>query len=115
MLQRKRKILATLLLVVFALYYANISFFYHSHTFNGHIVSHSHFHGSNHTKTGAHTTAEFSLIAAVSNFQSLQASAGVVDLVLLLVCLAILCMGAECKVVSAIPATSYLRGPPAFV
>ena len=114
MLQRKRKILATLLLVVFALYYANISFFYHSHTFNGHIVSHSHFHGSNHAKTGTHTAAEFSLIAAVSNFQSLQTSAGVVDLVLL-VCLAILYMGAECKVISAIPATSYLRGPPAFV
>jgi hypothetical protein len=59
-------------MVIFALYYANICFFYHSHIINGVTIVHSHFHGEAHTQTGTHNSSELTLIAALSVFQSLQ-------------------------------------------
>jgi hypothetical protein len=102
------------LLTLFVFHYANISFFYHSHTINGLLISHSHVHNSDHAKNGTHTVGEFSLISILSDFQSSKAATGLVGIGLFLLCLAILRLDAENKLVSAIPCHSHLRGPPAF-
>lgn len=115
MSQSKKKIIAISLLLLFAFYFANISFFYHCHTFNGYTISHSHIHGSNHTKTSTHTANGFSFILTQSNFQSLMATACTVAIGISWVCLAIFRIGTTCKIISVKPSTSYLRGPPAFV
>jgi len=110
--QRKKQILAGVLIFIFALYYADITFFYHSHNINGFTISHSHFHGSNHAKTGMHTASELSLISVLSDFQSLQTVVCFAGIGLFLLCLTILSIGSEQKTVSAIPCYSYLRAPP---
>lgn len=113
--QRKKQILASVLLFLFALYYANITFFYHSHNINGFTISHSHFHGSNHAKTGTHTASDLALIDSLSAFQSLQATVCYAGIGLFLFCLAVLRIGSEQKRVSVAPCHSYLRAPPSLL
>lgn len=113
-MQKKRKIVACLLLTLFVCHYANISLFYHSHTVNGLLVSHSHIHTSDHAKTGKHTASDFSLISGLSDFQSLKAVVCFAGIGLFLFCLAILRLNAVNKLVSTVPIYSYLRGPPAM-
>lgn len=110
--QRKKQVLAGILIMVFAFYYANISFFYHSHNINGFTISHSHFHGSNHAKAGTHTASELSLLSVLSDFQSLQTTACFAGIGLFLLCLAIIRIGSEQKRSSVTTGLSYLRAPP---
>lgn len=69
---RYKSIIASIFLLVFGLYFANISLFYHQHIIGGKVISHSHFHNSNHTQDPcdplAHTTDEIILIQLNSNF-----------------------------------------------
>ncbi|MDR0430015.1 MAG: hypothetical protein LBH58_06005 [Tannerellaceae bacterium] len=74
MSQRSKQIIARILFLVFALYYANICFFSHSHTINGATIIHSHIHGKAHAQTGAHSNSELTLISVLSAFLSLQAT-----------------------------------------
>ncbi|MDR0692387.1 MAG: hypothetical protein LBF69_05055 [Prevotellaceae bacterium] len=74
MSDRRKQLISRLLMVIFALYYANICFFYHSHIINGVTIVHSHFHGKAHTQTDTHSSNELTLISALSVFQSLQAN-----------------------------------------
>jgi hypothetical protein len=70
MSQKSKQFVALTLVVIFALYYANICFFYHSHIINGSTIIHSHIH----SETGTHSESELTLISALSVFQSLQAA-----------------------------------------
>lgn len=112
MSQRKKQILASMLLFIFTLYYVNITFFYHSHTINGLKFSHSHFHGAEHPKTNTHTASEISLIAVLSTFQSLQTTVCFAGIGLFLLVLTVLLIGTEQKAISVTSIHSYLRAPP---
>lgn len=74
MSKSRRQVISCVLVVVFALYYANISFFYNSHVINGVTIVHSHFHGKNHEQSDTHSENELKLISVLSFFQSLQAT-----------------------------------------
>jgi hypothetical protein len=104
----------SILILIFVFYYANISFFYHSHTINRLTIRHSHFHGVNHTKTGTHSDSELSLISVLSAFQSLQAALCCAGTGLFLSFMIIFRIGAEEKPVSTVYGTSLLRAPPAL-
>ncbi|MDD4659822.1 MAG: hypothetical protein PHF73_04035, partial [Massilibacteroides sp.] len=69
---KSRQILSVFFILVFALYYADICFFYHSHVINGATIVHSHFHSKAHTQTGTHSESELTLISALSVLQSVQ-------------------------------------------
>ncbi|MDL2255480.1 hypothetical protein LJC38_02720, partial [Parabacteroides sp. OttesenSCG-928-K15] len=113
--QRKKQILISILLFLFALHYANITFFFHSHNINGFTVSHSHFHDNHHAKAGTHTASELALIDVLSAFQSLQAAICQAGIGLFLLCMAVLRIGSEQKRVSVTPCHSYLRAPPVLL
>lgn len=74
MSKRRRQVISCVLVVIFALYYANISFFYNSHVINGVTIVHSHFHGKTHKQTGTHSESELTLMSVLSFFHSLQAN-----------------------------------------
>ena len=74
MSKSRRQVISCVLVVIFALYYANISFFYNSHVINGVTIVHSHFHGKNHEQSDTHSENELKLISVLSFFQSLQAT-----------------------------------------
>ena len=114
MSERKKQLCAGILILIFALYYANISFFYHSHTINGLTMSHSHFHGAAHTKSGTHTASELSLISVLSAFQSLLPSACMVGMGGMLHVVTVFRITCGEKPVSASPGSIRLRAPPAF-
>lgn len=103
-----------MLVIIFALYYANISFFYHSHIINGFSISHSHIHNSEHAKTGTHSEAELLSIALPSNFQSLPAALCSAGIELFILFLVIIRVPSEQQPISAVVTHSYLRGPPAL-
>jgi hypothetical protein len=113
-IQRKKNILAVILLFIFALYYVNMNFFFHIHYINGFVISHSHFHDINHSKKGTHTASEISLINALSSFHSLQASLSFVGIGLFLFTVTTFQIGSEQKPLSLTLFHSYLRGPPAL-
>lgn len=79
MARKKKQINSRLLFLLFALYYANISFFYHSHNVDGTIVVHSHFYNKNHEQNGNHTEKEIHTLTHISAFQSVAACNYVVD------------------------------------
>ncbi|MDL2322636.1 hypothetical protein LJC52_01470 [Bacteroidales bacterium OttesenSCG-928-A17] len=114
MLQRKRLIIANILLILFAFYYANISFFYHSHILTGRTIWHSHLHDTNHAKSGTHSENELSLISVLSHFQSLQAALCLFGIGLFLLFLRVFRMDEESKPVSTTPLVLSLRAPPAL-
>jgi hypothetical protein len=69
----RRRLISCILIAIFALYYANICFFYHTHIINGVTIVHSHIHSKAHAQTGIHSSSELTLITVLSFFQSLQA------------------------------------------
>lgn len=71
--QKFKRLIGITLMVIFALYYANICFFYHGHIINGVTIVHSHFYGKGHVQTGTHSVSELTLISALSVFQSCAA------------------------------------------
>ena len=113
MSQRKKQRLAAILILIFAIYYANISFFYHSHTINGLTISHSHFYGDTHTKSGTHTASELALISVLSVFQSPQAALCATGVGMWLHAAKIIRSRIAEKPLAASPVHFYLRAPPA--
>jgi hypothetical protein len=108
--QKSKQIVALILMTVFAFYYANICFFYHSHIVNGTTIVHSHMYSK--TSAGTHTISELTLISALSVFHSLQAnvcSAGSSVFFILQIC--ILPFQGE-KFISTPVACISLRAPP---
>jgi hypothetical protein len=87
---KSKQLISCLLIVIFALYYANICFFYHSHIINGVTIVHSHFHGEAHSQAGTHSSSELTLISMLSSFHSLQASLCFAGLVIFLLLQAII-------------------------
>ena len=62
-----RNIKALLLLVLFVVYWSNITLFYHVHTVDDQVYVHSHFFsGSASHPTHTHTAQQFQLIAQLS-------------------------------------------------
>ncbi|MDR1719854.1 MAG: hypothetical protein LBR67_07030 [Dysgonamonadaceae bacterium] len=55
---------------MFAFYYVNTCFFYHSHIINGVTIVHSHIHSNSHAQTGSHSESELTLISVLSDIQS---------------------------------------------
>ncbi|MDR1644952.1 MAG: hypothetical protein LBS05_03880 [Tannerellaceae bacterium] len=74
MTRRKKQIVATILLTVFAFYYANVCFSYHTHIIHGTTIVHSHFHTKAHAQADSHSSSELTLIAALSILQSPEAA-----------------------------------------
>ena len=115
MSQRKKQILAGALVFLFALYYANSHFFYHTYTKDGVTVTHSHIHDKAHAQNGSHSQGELSLISFLSTFQSFQALIcffGIGGLFLLFT--AIFRIDYKESPVSTITGTISLRAPPAI-
>lgn len=114
MTQKSKQIIASVLVAIFALYYANICFFYHSHIINGTTIVHSHIHNKEHTQTGTHSESELTLISVLSSFQSLQAALTIVSLGIVSLLLAIILPVVEKKTVRDICSDITLRGPPSL-
>ena len=110
--QRSRQLVARILFVVFALYYANICFFYHSHIINGATIVHSHFHSKDHTQTGSHSESQLTLISAIAAFQSLQAALFSIGLGVFLFLLATILPAFEKRAVRNFALCTTSRGPP---
>jgi len=114
MSQKSKQIIARILILVFALYYANICFFYHSHIINGTTIVHSHFHNKTHTQSGSHGESEITLISALSVFQSLQAVLCIIGLGLFFLLLTTILPLSEKKTAGHLITCIPLRAPPAL-
>jgi len=69
-----RSILASLLLVMFVVFYANITFFPHSHQIGDMVITHSHFYGGITTTSQpahSHSAAGYAVISELSLFLTL--------------------------------------------
>jgi hypothetical protein len=113
--QTKRQLHACILILVFAFYYVNISFFYHSHTINRITILHSHLHGTNHNKTNPHSDSELSLITALSLFHSLQATICAAGAVSFPSFLTLISTGTEEETLAPVYGNPLLRAPPALL
>ncbi|MDR3141864.1 MAG: hypothetical protein LBU37_09100 [Tannerellaceae bacterium] len=70
MLQRGRQVAVWFLMLMFATYYVDVTFFQHSHIINGVTIVHSHFHNKAHPQSGTHSANELTMISTLSDFQS---------------------------------------------
>ncbi|MEA5128398.1 hypothetical protein [Proteiniphilum sp.] len=114
MLWKGKRLIASVLFVVFTFYYVDICFFSHSHTINGTTVVHSHLHNKAHTETGTHSDSELKLISSLSAFHTLAADMSPVILgVLMLLGMFILPFFEE-KIYSKPAACITLRAPPSL-
>ncbi|SFK56863.1 hypothetical protein SAMN05216357_103127 [Porphyromonadaceae bacterium KH3CP3RA] len=112
MLWKSKRLIASILFVVFTFYYVDICFFSHSHIINGTTVVHSHLHNKAHTQTGTHTDSELKLISSLSAFETLAADlSAVIPGVLILLQVFILPFLKE-KIYSKPAACISLRDPP---
>lgn len=114
MSKKSKQITARILFLVFALHYANICFFSHSHSINGATIVHSHFHGQAHTQTGTHSDSELTLISALSVFQSLQATLYFTGLGIFLSLQLFILPSFEKRITTNPVACISLRAPPAL-
>jgi hypothetical protein len=112
MFRKNKQVIAYILIVIFASYYANICFFYHSHVINGATIVHSHFYNKTHTQTGTHGEKEITLIPALSVFQSLQAAVYFIGLGIFFLFQAFILPFYEKRILSAPVACISLRAPP---
>ncbi|MDR0750363.1 MAG: hypothetical protein LBF62_12465 [Tannerellaceae bacterium] len=102
------------MIVIFAFYYANICFFYHSHIINGVTIVHSHVHDDAHAQTGTHSVTELALISALSAFQSLQITLCFIGLGLFFLLQAIIRPFAGDRIIHRTATRISLRAPPAL-
>jgi hypothetical protein len=112
---RIRQIISTFFLILFVLYYINITFFEHTHIINGVTIVHSHFYGKNHTKTptGGHTETEVTLIAINSLFLSFEDVLTHFDITLFLVLCTIFLVSIHTYYTTGFHNFFFLRAPPA--
>lgn len=113
MSQKSKQTMARILVLVFAFYYANICFFYHSHIIHGTTIVHSHFHNKVHTQSGTHGDSELTLIAGLSVFQSQQVASFIVSVGLFFILLAIILPSLEKRTSRNLITSIPLRAPPA--
>ncbi len=109
---RGRKIVGQILIVIFTLYYVNISCFYHGHVINGITISHSHFHSQAHAEKGTHTDNELTLISILSSFQTLQATIFFIGLGVIFYLKTIVSSVFKCVITQNPTACISLRAPP---
>ena len=114
MSQKKRQILACILAFIFAFYYANSNFFYHSVTKNGITFIHSHLHNNAHKQAGTHNDNELNLISLLSQIQSSQAVLCFFGIGLFLLFSTLYYIEYKKRPVSVITGNSLLRAPPAL-
>jgi|GEM_PF-5223890 len=112
--QRKKQIIAGILALIFAFYYANSNFFYHSFTKNGITFIHSHLHNNAHKQAGTHSDNELNLISFLSHFQSSQAVMCFFGIGLFLLFSILYKIEYKKEPVSVITGNSLLRAPPAL-
>jgi len=112
---RIKQIIASAFIVLFAVYYADITFFEHTHIINGVTVVHSHFYNNNHQKTpsGGHTTTEITFFAVNSLFQTFQDVLSPVDMTLFLVLCSVFFIPVHTNYSQGFQHFSLLRAPPA--
>jgi hypothetical protein len=115
MLRKNEQIIAQLLVVIFAFYYANICFFYHSHVINGATIVHSHIYNKSHTQIGAHGESEITLISALSVFQSLHVAVCLTGMGLFLLFQALVLPFWGRRIIPNPVACVSLRAPPAAI
>lgn len=112
MLWKSKRLIASILFVVFTFYYVDICFFSHSHIINGTTVVHSHLHNKAHAQTGTHTDNELKLISSLSAFQTFAAEVCAPGLGVLLILQAFILPFFEEKIYSKPTACISLRAPP---
>ncbi len=112
MSQKSKQIIGKVLLLIFAIYYVNITLFTHSHTINGVTIVHSHIHNKAHAQTGTHTASELTLISALSTFQSTQAALFFAGLSVFFFIVAAIRIISEKKIISTAIVNHPLRAPP---
>lgn len=115
MSKRSKQVIGHILIVIFALYYANICFFYHSHIINGVTIVHSHFYSKDHVQAGSHSASELTLISTLSDFQSPQAVLGFIDLGIVFFLLTIIRLISKERLYSNSVTCVSLRAPPSFI
>lgn len=113
---RMKQVIAASLLVLFALFYADITMFQHTHIINGITIVHSHFHTKAHeqTPTGGHTETEITFIAIASLFQTFEDVLIHFDTTLFLIFCGIVLVYVETEDTKDIPHLSFLRAPPTY-
>lgn len=112
MLKRNKQTVGLVLIVVFAFYYANTHFFYHSHIVNGATIVHSHIYNKMNAQAATHSMSELTLISVLSIFHSLQASACFVNPGVLLLLLVIILPSLARQIILNPVACICLRAPP---
>ena len=112
--QKLKRLIGIAMMSIFALYYANITLFYHGHIINGVTIVHSHFYGKNHAQADTHTISELTLISVLSAFQSGQPVLFFTGLAVLLLLSAILLQVPEKKAARRTVLHYSLRAPPAL-
>lgn len=114
MLWKSKRLIASILFVVFTFYYVDICFFSHSHIINGTTVVHSHLHNKAHAQTGTHTDNELKLISSLSAFETLPAEICVLSLGILLLLQVFVLPFFEERIYSSPTTSISLRAPPAL-
>ncbi|MDR0743761.1 MAG: hypothetical protein LBF05_05345 [Tannerella sp.] len=115
MVWKSKQIIAQILIVIFAFYYANICFFYHSHIINGTTIVHSHLYNKTHTQTGTHGESEITLISTLSAFHSLQAAVCFSGLGIFFLFQTVILLFSEKRIISDPVACISLRAPPSSI
>ena len=109
-----KQIISTVLLILFVLYYADITLFQHTHIINGVTIVHSHFHNRNHEKTptGGHTATEVTFFADSSLFQTFGDILTFIDILLSLVFCGVVFVPIYNKYSKGFHDFFFLRAPP---
>jgi hypothetical protein len=115
MSDKSKQFISRLLIVIFAFYYVNICFFYHSHIINGVTIVHSHVHNKDHTQTGSHSSSELTLISALSAFHSPQATVCFAGLEVFLLLQAVILPFFKGDIIHKTVACPSLRAPPCTI
>ena len=114
MSRKSKQIASHLLIVIFAFYYANICFFYHSHIINSVTIVHSHIHGKAHTQTDTHSSTELTLISVLSAIQSLKGAVSFAGAGIFLLLQTFILPFFEKRIISNPVARISLRAPPSL-
>ena len=111
----KKIAFAASLLLIFAIHFVNINFFYHSHKVNGIKIIHSHFHENTHSTEGVHSATELRIISEFSKLQTLAMAFVIFALAFLILFGVINYRFISHKVLEEQFSTKSPRAPPAFV
>lgn len=106
---------AILLLTIFIAYLCSNTLFVHYHSLNGRPVAHSHiYNGTPDKPEHNHTQSQFELIATLSEFLALKASASVQSFTPIYILCGIIAVAAECAHSFSV-VNPQLRAPPVMM